>query len=72
MMEQSFRTLYGHLSEDSLEGMVVGREVAAGERIGSIGSSRGQWRVDAAPPFSGDSRRSAGVGPIFLESASGE
>ena len=42
---ERFCTLYGHLSEDSLEGMVVGREVAAGEQIGSIGSSEvnGGW-----------------------------
>lgn len=41
----TFRTLYGHLSEDSLEGMVVGREVAAGERIGKIGRAEvnGGW-----------------------------
>ena len=41
----SFQTLYGHLSEDSLEGMVVGREVEAGECIGSVGSSEvnGGW-----------------------------
>ena len=40
-----FRTLYGHLSVDSLADMAVGREVAAGERIGSIGTAQvnGGW-----------------------------
>jgi len=33
----AFRTLYGHLSEESLAGVKVGDEVAAGDRIGSIG-----------------------------------
>jgi Ser/Thr protein kinase RdoA (MazF antagonist) len=41
----SFQTLYGHLSEESLDGLVVGREILAGEQIGSIGSSEinGGW-----------------------------
>ncbi|MFM8394508.1 MAG: peptidoglycan DD-metalloendopeptidase family protein, partial [Acidobacteriota bacterium] len=33
-----FQTLYGHLSEASLAGMTIGREVVAGEQIGSIGT----------------------------------
>ena len=41
----TFRTLYGHLSEDTLDGMFVGREVVAGERIGSVGRAEvnGGW-----------------------------
>lgn len=39
-----FFTLYGHLAAESLERSPVGRRVAAGERLGSIG----------APPINGD------------------
>ncbi|NBO63991.1 MAG: aminotransferase class III-fold pyridoxal phosphate-dependent enzyme [Acidobacteria bacterium] len=40
-----FLTLYGHLSEESLTGMEAGREIAAGEQIGSIGRAdvNGGW-----------------------------
>ena len=40
-----FFTLYGHLSRDSLDGLALGRRIAAGERIGRIGSHRenGGW-----------------------------
>ena len=40
-----FYTLYGHLSEDSLEGLSIGRGVAAGERIGRLGDAtvNGGW-----------------------------
>ena len=41
---QEFFTLYGHLSEDSLEGLQVGQSIAAGQRIASIG----------APPINGN------------------
>lgn len=42
---ETFQTLYGHLSEDSLAGMDVGREVAAGETLGRIGATavNGGW-----------------------------
>ena len=33
-----FFTLYGHLSERSLEGLEAGREVGRGERVGWVGS----------------------------------
>jgi 4-aminobutyrate aminotransferase-like enzyme/Ser/Thr protein kinase RdoA (MazF antagonist) len=33
-----FFTLYGHLSRTSLDGLVVGRRVAAGERIATLGT----------------------------------
>lgn len=41
----SFFTLYGHLSEDTLEGVSVGRAVRSGERIASVGAppSNGNW-----------------------------
>jgi 4-aminobutyrate aminotransferase-like enzyme/Ser/Thr protein kinase RdoA (MazF antagonist) len=40
-----FYTLYGHLSRESLDRVSVGQEVAAGEQIGTIGSSEvnGGW-----------------------------
>jgi 4-aminobutyrate aminotransferase-like enzyme/Ser/Thr protein kinase RdoA (MazF antagonist) len=40
-----FYTLYGHLSPDSLEGLVTGKRVAAGQPIGRIGSAddNGNW-----------------------------
>lgn len=41
---QEFFTLYGHLSEDSLAGLQVGQQIAAGQRIASIG----------APPINGN------------------
>ena len=42
---RAFFTLYGHLSEDTLEGLAVGRRVARGERIGRVGSppTNGDW-----------------------------
>ena len=41
----SFFTLYGHLSEDSLEGLYPGKPVTRGDRIGRIGDScvNGGW-----------------------------
>ncbi len=41
----SFYTLYGHLSEDSLEGLARGKPVRRGEQIAQIGESRvnGGW-----------------------------
>ncbi|MFN0112030.1 MAG: aminotransferase class III-fold pyridoxal phosphate-dependent enzyme [Blastocatellia bacterium] len=42
--EQEFFTLYGHLSEDSLEGLSVGQPIVAGQRIASVG----------APPINGN------------------
>jgi 4-aminobutyrate aminotransferase-like enzyme/Ser/Thr protein kinase RdoA (MazF antagonist) len=40
-----FYSLYGHLSADSLEGLAVGDAIAAGQRIGAIGSAEenGGW-----------------------------
>ena len=40
-----FYTLYGHLSPDSLESMVTGKPIAAGQQIGRIGSAddNGHW-----------------------------
>jgi 4-aminobutyrate aminotransferase-like enzyme/Ser/Thr protein kinase RdoA (MazF antagonist) len=40
-----FFTLYGHLSEDTLERLAVGRRVAPGERIGRVGAppTNGGW-----------------------------
>ncbi|HZS05204.1 MAG TPA: aminotransferase class III-fold pyridoxal phosphate-dependent enzyme [Blastocatellia bacterium] len=40
-----FYTLYGHLSEQSLEGLSAGRPVARGERIATIGTppANGDW-----------------------------
>ncbi len=40
-----FFTLYGHLSEQSLEGLHIGKPVAQGERIATIGSppTNGDW-----------------------------
>jgi 4-aminobutyrate aminotransferase-like enzyme/Ser/Thr protein kinase RdoA (MazF antagonist) len=40
-----FYTLYGHLSEDTLPGLEVGRRVAAGEAIARVGSppANGDW-----------------------------
>ena len=40
-----FYTLYGHLSPDSLEGLVSGKPIAAGQQIGRIGSAddNGHW-----------------------------
>jgi peptidoglycan LD-endopeptidase LytH len=42
---QTFHTLYGHLSLASLEGIGVGQEIAAGERIAAIGDypENGHW-----------------------------
>ncbi|MBS1787674.1 MAG: aminotransferase class III-fold pyridoxal phosphate-dependent enzyme [Acidobacteria bacterium] len=42
---KEFFTLYGHLSEDSLEGLYVGQPIAAGQRIASIGAppTNGNW-----------------------------
>jgi 4-aminobutyrate aminotransferase-like enzyme/Ser/Thr protein kinase RdoA (MazF antagonist) len=42
---RAFFTLYGHLSEDTLQGLAVGRRVARGERIGRVGSppANGDW-----------------------------
>lgn len=42
---QEFFTLYGHLSEDSLDGLSIGQPVAAGQRIASIGDPpvNGGW-----------------------------
>jgi 4-aminobutyrate aminotransferase-like enzyme/Ser/Thr protein kinase RdoA (MazF antagonist) len=41
----AFHTLYGHLSAESLEGLSVGKPIAQGEKIASLGSSRenGGW-----------------------------
>ncbi len=41
----TFYTLYGHLSEQSLEGLYPGRLIARGERIATIGSppTNGDW-----------------------------
>jgi 4-aminobutyrate aminotransferase-like enzyme len=41
----TFHTLYGHLSAESLEGLSVGRPIAKGEKIASLGSPRenGGW-----------------------------
>lgn len=43
--EQEFFTLYGHLSEDSLEGLCVGQPIAAGQQIASVGAppTNGNW-----------------------------
>jgi len=40
-----FWSLYGHLTADSLDGMVAGAEVAAGQRIAAIGDypTNGDW-----------------------------
>lgn len=40
-----FHTLYGHLSEDSLSGLVDGKPIAAGEKIAEIGPRpvNGNW-----------------------------
>jgi 4-aminobutyrate aminotransferase-like enzyme/Ser/Thr protein kinase RdoA (MazF antagonist) len=40
-----FFTLYGHLSKESLEGLKIGKPVAKGSRIGSVGDSavNGHW-----------------------------
>ena len=40
-----FFTLYGHLSENSLEGLQIGQPIAAGQRIASIGAppTNGNW-----------------------------
>ena len=40
-----FHTLYGHLSEDSLEGLAEGKAIVAGERIAAIGArpGNGDW-----------------------------
>ena len=40
-----FHTLYGHLSRESLAGLQVGRAVAAGERIATLGAAEvnGNW-----------------------------
>jgi 4-aminobutyrate aminotransferase-like enzyme/Ser/Thr protein kinase RdoA (MazF antagonist) len=42
---QAFHTLYGHLSAESLEGLSVGKPVAQGEKIASLGSpaENGGW-----------------------------
>jgi len=42
---ESFYTLYGHLSTDSLEGLSAGKPIACGERFGRIGSAdvNGGW-----------------------------
>jgi 4-aminobutyrate aminotransferase-like enzyme/Ser/Thr protein kinase RdoA (MazF antagonist) len=42
---QAFHTLYGHLSAESLEGMIVGRPMAKGEKIASLGApgENGGW-----------------------------
>lgn len=42
---EAFHTLYGHLSEDSLNGLSIGRKVEAGERIGFLGDAtvNGGW-----------------------------
>ena len=52
-----FFTLYGHLSRESLAGLDVGRAVAAGEQIATLGSARRERRMDAAPA-SADHHRS--------------
>src|SRR5204863_3080910 len=41
---EAFHSLYGHLGPEALSILAVGQEVAAGERLGSIG----------APPGNGD------------------
>ncbi len=40
-----FHTLYGHLSEDSLTGLVDGKSIAAGEKVAEIGPRpvNGNW-----------------------------
>jgi len=40
-----FFTLYGHLSRESLDGLFIGQPIAAGQRIGWIGSApvNGDW-----------------------------
>jgi 4-aminobutyrate aminotransferase-like enzyme/Ser/Thr protein kinase RdoA (MazF antagonist)/murein DD-endopeptidase MepM/ murein hydrolase activator NlpD len=68
---RGFFTLYGHLGEDALAGLVSGQRVAAGQRIGRIGSppSNGDWpphlhfqivldRFDDAADFPGVARAS--------------
>ena len=42
---QTFYTLYGHLSKESLEGLSPGKSIAQGERIAAIGSAtvNGGW-----------------------------
>ncbi|HVQ31529.1 MAG TPA: aminotransferase class III-fold pyridoxal phosphate-dependent enzyme, partial [Vicinamibacteria bacterium] len=42
---QTFFTLYGHLSEDTLKGLTVGQRVGAGEAIGWVGTAptNGDW-----------------------------
>ena len=41
----SFYTLYGHLSEESLEGLTVGKSIRRGERLASVGTPdvNGGW-----------------------------
>jgi murein DD-endopeptidase MepM/ murein hydrolase activator NlpD len=43
--ELPFYTLYGHLSQDTLSGLAVGRQLAAGQAFGSIGDvhENGGW-----------------------------
>ncbi|MFN8494758.1 MAG: aminotransferase class III-fold pyridoxal phosphate-dependent enzyme [Caldilineaceae bacterium] len=43
--EITFYTLYGHLSEDSLNGLVIGQPVKKGEQIGAMGNypTNGDW-----------------------------
>src|SRR5215475_3577923 len=42
---RAFHTLYGHLSAESLDGLTVGKTIAKGEKIASIGSlaENGGW-----------------------------
>jgi len=41
-----FHTLYGHLSRESLNGLYIGRAVAAGQQIATLGTEavNGNWR----------------------------
>jgi 4-aminobutyrate aminotransferase-like enzyme/Ser/Thr protein kinase RdoA (MazF antagonist) len=43
--DESFYTLYGHLSADTLEGLYTGKPIVCGERFGRIGSAdvNGGW-----------------------------
>jgi 4-aminobutyrate aminotransferase-like enzyme len=69
--ERAFFTLYGHLGEDALEGLVPGQRLVAGQPIGCLGSppGNGDWpphlhfqiildRLDGGADFPGVARAS--------------
>jgi murein DD-endopeptidase MepM/ murein hydrolase activator NlpD len=43
--DQRFYTLYGHLTQESLEGVTQGMRIRGGQQIGSVGSppTNGDW-----------------------------